>query len=148
MLQKQEPTGPWPSKAEHPSLSLTTVPHCVLWFNQDLKNRNLQQRPKCWAESAHAHQMAWMSHILVPTAPEAVSPQTVNKYPMWFPGDSVINNLPAKQEMQVQFLDWEVLPKKEMATHSSILAWRIPRIGEPGGLQSIGLPKSWTWLSS
>ena len=51
---KQEPTGPWPSKAEQPSLSLTTVPHCVLWFNQDLKNRNLQLRPKCWVGSAHA----------------------------------------------------------------------------------------------
>ena len=33
-----------------------------------------------------------------------------------------------------------------MATHSSILAWRIPRTEEPGGLQSMGSQKSWTWL--
>ena len=38
----------------------------------------------------------------------------------------------------VQSLDWEDPLKEEMATHSSILAWRIPWIEEPGGLQSIG----------
>ena len=36
--------------------------------------------------------------------------------------------------------------EKEMATHSSILAWEIPRTEEPGGLQSTGSQKSWTWL--
>ena len=35
---------------------------------------------------------------------------------------------------------------KEMATHSSILAWKIPWTEEPGGPQSIGSPRSWTWL--
>ena len=40
------------------------------------------------------------------------------------------------QEMQVQFLGWEDLLEKEMATHSSILAWRISWTEEPGGLQS------------
>ena len=39
----------------------------------------------------------------------------------------------------VRSLGWEDLLEKGMATHSSILAWRIPRIEEPGGLQSIGL---------
>ena len=34
--------------------------------------------------------------------------------------------------------------EERMATHSSILAWRIPRTGEPGGLQSMGSQKSWT----
>ena len=42
-------------------------------------------------------------------------------------------------ETQVRFLDQEDLPKKEMATHPSILAWRIPGTGEPGGLPSLGL---------
>ena len=42
------------------------------------------------------------------------------------------------QETWVQFLNWEDPLKKEMATHSSILAWRIPWTGEPGGLQSMG----------
>ena len=38
----------------------------------------------------------------------------------------VVKNLPAKQEMQVQYLGWEDPLKKEMATHYSILAWEIP----------------------
>ena len=42
------------------------------------------------------------------------------------------------QEMQVQSLGWEDPLKKEMATHSSILAWKIPWTEEPGGLQSMG----------
>ena len=40
--------------------------------------------------------------------------------------------------MGVQSLGWEDSPEKEMATHSTVLAWRIPWIEEPGGLQSIG----------
>ena len=42
------------------------------------------------------------------------------------------------QEMQVQSLDWEDPLEKEMATHSSILAWEIPCTEESGGLQSMG----------
>ena len=42
------------------------------------------------------------------------------------------------QETRVQFLGWEDALENEMATHSSILAWRIPRTEEPGGLQSTG----------
>ena len=49
-----------------------------------------------------------------------------------------IKNLPAMQETQVQILDWEDPLEDEMTTHSSILAWRIPRTEEPGGLQSLG----------
>ena len=44
-------------------------------------------------------------------------------------------------EMQVQSLSWEDPLEKGMVTHSSILAWRIPRTEEPGGLQSIGLQR-------
>ena len=43
------------------------------------------------------------------------------------------------QETLIQFLCWEDTLEKEMATHSSILAWKIPRTEEPGGLQSMGL---------
>ena len=50
----------------------------------------------------------------------------------------LVEDLPAKQETQVQSLGWEDPLKKEMATHSSILAWRIPGMGEPGGLPSLG----------
>ena len=55
-----------------------------------------------------------------------------------FPGGSVVKNPPTVQETQVRSLGWEDPLKKEMATHSSILAWRIPQTEEPGGLQSMG----------
>ena len=50
----------------------------------------------------------------------------------------MVNNLPAIQETQVQSLGQEDPLEKKMATHSSILAWRIPWTEEPGGLQSMG----------
>ena len=56
----------------------------------------------------------------------------------------MVKNLPAMQEMQVQSLGGEDALEKEMATDSSILAWRIPWTEEPGGLQSIGSQKSQT----
>ena len=49
----------------------------------------------------------------------------------------MVKNLSAKQETWVQSLGWEDPLKKEMATCSSILAWRIPWTEKPGGLQSI-----------
>ena len=45
-----------------------------------------------------------------------------------------VKKLPAMQETQVQSLDGEASPEKRMATHSNILAGKIPRIEEPGGL--------------
>ena len=58
-----------------------------------------------------------------------------------FPGGSVVKNLPAMQEMQVQSLGREDTLEKQMATHFSVLAWRIPRTEEPGVLQSMGLQR-------
>ena len=71
-----------------------------------------------------------------------------------------LKHLPAMQETWVQSLSQEDPLEKEMATHSSILAWRIPWTEEPGGLQSTGSQrvghekkiknkkkKSWTRLS-
>ena len=52
-----------------------------------------------------------------------------------------VKSLPAMWETRVRSLGWEDDLEKEMATHSSILAWRIPRTEEPGGLQSIGSQK-------
>ena len=49
-----------------------------------------------------------------------------------------VKNLPEMQETQVQSLGWEDPLEKGMATHSSILAWRIPWTEEPDGLQSVG----------
>ena len=55
----------------------------------------------------------------------------------------MVKNLPAMHETQVQFLGQEDPLEKGMATHSSILAWRIPLTEETGdGLQSMGLKES------
>ena len=56
---------------------------------------------------------------------------------MAFPGGSVAKNPPVMQETQVWSLGLEDPLEKEMATHFSIFPWEIPRIEEPGGLQSI-----------
>ena len=48
----------------------------------------------------------------------------------------LVKNLPAMQETQVRFLGWEDPLEKEMATHSSILAWRIPWTEDPCGCKS------------
>ena len=61
---------------------------------------------------------------------------------MGFPDGSTVKNLPAMQETQVQSLGQEVPLDKEMATHSSILAWEIPGTEEPGGPQSMGLQRA------
>ena len=50
----------------------------------------------------------------------------------------MVRNQPAMQETQVRSLGWEDPLKKGMVTHSSILAWRIPRTEEPGRLQFMG----------
>ena len=50
----------------------------------------------------------------------------------------MVKRLPAMWETQVQSLGGEDLLEKEIATHSSILAWEIPWIEEPGGLQAMG----------
>ena len=50
----------------------------------------------------------------------------------------LVKSLSAMQETRVQFLGWEDPLEKEMATHSSILAWKITWMEKPGGLQSMG----------
>ena len=54
----------------------------------------------------------------------------------------MVKNPPAKWEIWVQSLGWADSPEKGMATHSSVLVWRIPWTEEPGGLQSMGLQES------
>ena len=54
----------------------------------------------------------------------------------------MVKNLPEMQEIWVQSLGREDPLEKEMVTHSSILAWRIPRTEEPGRLQSMELKES------
>ena len=60
----------------------------------------------------------------------------------------MVKNSPAMQETWVRSLGWEDPLEKQMATHSSILAWRIPWTEQPGGLQSVGLQKSQTQITN
>ena len=55
-----------------------------------------------------------------------------------FPGAQLVKNLPAVRGTQVGSLGWEDPLEKGMATHSSVLAWRIAWTEEPGGLQFMG----------
>ena len=57
---------------------------------------------------------------------------------MGFPGSSMVKNLPAMQETWVQSMTVKDPMEKGMATHSSILAWRIPWTEELGRFQSMG----------
>ena len=58
--------------------------------------------------------------------------------------DQCVKNLPANAGVRGLSLGWEDPLEKEMATHSSILAWVIPQTAESGELQSMGSQKSWT----
>jgi len=70
-----------------------------------------------------------MTDTFAPT----LSPQTLFGLPRWLS----VKNPPAMQETQIQSLGWEDPLEKEVATCSSILAWKIPWTEEPGGLQSM-----------
>ena len=59
----------------------------------------------------------------------------------------MVKNLPTVQETWIRSLSQEDSLEKEVATHSSILAWKIPWTEEPGGLQSMRLEKSRTQVS-
>ena len=67
---------------------------------------------------------------------------------MDFPVAQLVKNPPAIQETWVWSLGWEDPLEKEVATHSTILAWEIPWTEEPAGLQSLGLQKNRAWLSN
>ena len=58
----------------------------------------------------------------------------------------MVKNLLANSGDTASIPDWEDPLEKEMATHSSILAWKIPWTEKPCGLQSMELPKSWSQL--
>ena len=102
-------------------------------------------------ESAHA------SWVLEPPPHQVICKQTKDEKHFYtvftnFSGFSLVQkkkNPPAIQEMwdQEDPLGQEDPLEEEMETHSSILAWETPRTEEPGGLQSMGSPKSWTRLS-
>ena len=77
-----------------------------------------------------------------------ISPYLPKRFESSFPVVQLVKNPPAMQETPVQFLGWADPLEKGMATHSSILAWRLPRTQEPGGLESLRAAKSQTQLSN
>ena len=87
----------------------------------------------------------FFSHRTNITAPKSCEPNS--KFSDLSLVAQMVKILPAMQETQVLALGWEDPLEKGMATHSSILAWRIPWIKEPGGIQSMGVLKSQTGLS-
>ena len=60
----------------------------------------------------------------------------------------MVKNLSALQETRVRSLGWEEPLEEGMASHSSTLAWRIPRTEEPGGLQSMGSQRVGHWVTT
>ena len=90
-------------------------------------------------ETFHKLQMGLSSPIMCPQFPIFFFLKVMGVIILGFPGGSVVKNLPAKQETHIQCLGWEDTLEKEIATHSSIPAWRISWREEPGRLQSVGL---------
>ena len=110
----------------------------------------------CYVPSMSSHIISFNSHgdpmdlnVLVPASkprkPWCRDGVTFARFP-W--GLRWERNLPAMQETWVSFLGQEDSLEEEMATHSSILAWRISTTEEPGGLQSMGPMKSQTQVSN
>jgi len=83
---------------------------------------------------------AWRATVYVVTKSQTPLSDEAQTQGIWngFPGGSAVKNLPVKQETWVQALGWENPLEEDMATHSSILTWRIPWAEEPGRLQSMG----------
>ena len=75
--------------------------------------------------------------LLAPKKKKSPPPKH-SSHPGKFPVAQLVQNLPAVQETPAQFLGWEDPLKEGIASHTSILARRIPWTEEPGGLQSMG----------
>ena len=80
------------------------------------------------------------SHPLLSPSPPAPNPSQHQGLFQWVSGGSNDKEptCQCRRQIRVQSLDWEDPLGKGLATHSSILAWRIPGTEEPGGLQSVG----------
>ena len=93
--------------------------------------------------SAYLRLLIFLPAILIPACASSSSafPMMCSAYRASLIAQ-LVKNLPVVQETRVQFLGQEDPLEKEMATHSSILAWRIPWTEEPGRLQSMGSQES------
>ena len=97
---------------------------CGSWYTwKDLREMRIPDHPTYLLRNLYAGQEATVRTLYGTTD---------------FPIAQLVKNLPAMQETRVQSLGQEDSLEKERAIHSSILIWRIPRIEEFGGLQSVG----------
>ena len=83
--------------------------------------------------------MDWLDLLAVQVTLKSLLQHHNSKASILKPVAQLVKDLPAAQETRVWSLGWEDPLEKEMATHSSILAWKISWTEEPGGLQSMGL---------
>ena len=125
------------------SATVSTVSPSISSISQkekDVQNQGgdlarIQHADLLWSKCAEIIYSLW--HLKI----RAISYKELDFWSPGFPGGSVVKNPPAMQETQeswVQFLGWDDPLEEGMATHSSILAWRIPWTEEPGELQSMG----------
>ena len=90
-------------------------------------------------QSSHIHAPSSQMTFLLSPRKDHCSPRELLRDQYWVPlVAQSVKNLPAMLETRVQSLSWEDPLEKEMTTHSSILAWRIPWTEELGRLQSTG----------
>ena len=100
------------------------------------------RRQKCISLGLSSWLAAAVRNILVIEASHKASRHLINPNPWWASLVAQrLKHLPGMWETRVQSLGWEDPLEKEMTTHSSTLAWRIPRKEEPGRLQSMGLQR-------
>ena len=138
LLSSPSPPAPYPS--QHQSL--------FQWVNSshEVAYRN-GQNPKHWQYPMLVRiQSKRSSHSVLERMQNGTSTwgdcsAVFYKTKQGFLVAQLVENLPAMQETQVQFLGWEDPLEKGMATHFSILAWRIWWTEEPAGLQSTGLKR-------
>ena len=141
-----------PLKAGTRHLSLQRFPHAISPSQLTIDQWNMQSkqgRENLGQDPTHTLQLRQQAHRGGWKGKNSQSPPTQDKEarggkvcPLYgFPGGAEVKNLPGMQEtweMQVQSMAQEDALEEEMATHSSVLAWRIPGMGEPGGLPSMG----------
>ena len=100
------------------------------------------KRPWCWKRlraRGEGDDKGWVGWMASQTQWTSI---WVNSRSWWWTGRPGLLQFTGSQSW-TRLSDWTGLMQKEMAIHSSILAWRMPWTEEPGGLQSTGLPRVW-----
>ena len=118
-------------------------PHLLVSYNIMQRSVSIQHFFNIFTSDDYSctlkrHQWVWLTILFINVSPQTRKTSLVAQ---------MVKSLPAIQETWVQFLNQQDPLEKGMATHSSILAWKIPWMEEPGWLLSMGSAKSWTRLS-